>query len=209
MPTDADVPTLRVSAYMTLEQAMAEVRGYLEAKRRHPPAQHPDSFVAGQLAMQNEFIARLNNTATQFGFVDPNSKLGPLGGFLKRVVAKVIGWYARPVHQFNRTAAENFQQIRQDMLQLQQQVAGLNERMTKLPSSRASDSISSSVTTREQSELLRSTLGLFRGLLAVAGVRQALQAEDPQLLQRVDRLLDNAEREVRADARVPDANFRT
>src|SRR5512143_853682 len=108
---------------MSLEQAMAEVRAYLQEKK-HPAstAAERGSVVSGQLSMQENLVHRLGDIANRLGQVEPNSKLGPAGVFLKRLVRKLIGWYSRPAQQFDRTAYEAFAQIRQDMLRQQEQI---------------------------------------------------------------------------------------
>ena len=138
MSTETDVTGPRIASYMNLEQAMGEVRAYLDKKSR-PAATATDGSVspAGQLSMQSAFIAQLGNIATRLGQVEPNSKLGPPGVFLKRLMRKAIGWYSRPAQEFDRTAVETFHQIRQDMLQLQQQIVALNKGSTKRADGRA------------------------------------------------------------------------
>ena len=60
MSTKTGIPELQISAYTSLEQAMAEVRAYLEAKKIYAAAQ-PDmvSFAGGQMSMQGAFVGRL------------------------------------------------------------------------------------------------------------------------------------------------------
>ena len=130
MSTKTGIPELQISAYTSLEQAMAEVRAYLEAKKIYVAAQ-PDmvSFAGGQMSMQGAFVGRLTDIANRLDQVDPNSKLGGAGFFLKRTVRKLIGWYSRPSQEFDRTAVHAFAQIRQDMLLLQQQIATLQRKI--------------------------------------------------------------------------------
>ena len=130
MPIKADAPELRISSYMNLEQAMEEVRAYLEAKKNYVEIRADlGNVVAGQLSMQGTLISRMAEISTRLGQVEPNSELGPPGVLLKRILKKLIGWHAKPAQEFDRTAVDAFQQIRQDMLQLQQQIAELSKKV--------------------------------------------------------------------------------
>lgn len=210
MSTKTDAPGLRISSYMNLEQAMEEVRSYLEAKKNYVEIQ-PDfaEFVAGQLSMQGAMISRMAEISTRLGQIEPNSKLGPPGVFLKRVLKKLIGWHAKPAQEFDRTAVEAFQQIRQDMLQLQQQIVALNKKIVpgqSLPFPTAESlTMSGRDPQANRDELLRSMLAMFRSLIAAPAVQAALQNEKPELLQRVESLLRTAEAEFRSEPRSPDA----
>jgi hypothetical protein len=145
MPTNADVRKLRVSSSMSLEEAMAEVRRYLRASGSvaTDSVQATNQYSGGsnasrssQFPMQAAMITRLSEIAARLGEVEPHSKLGTAGVLLKRMVRKAIGWYSRPVHEFDRTAIELLQQIRHDMLGLQQQIASQQQEMAN-PSSTA------------------------------------------------------------------------
>lgn len=132
-----DMPKLRITASMSLEQAMVEVRKYLAAKSSTAGAQVPSAVrhrTVGartpQFSTQAAMVARLSEIATRLGVVEPHSKLGAPGVFLKRIVRKAIGWYSRPEQEFDRAAIELLQQIRQDMVGLQQQIAALQEQST-------------------------------------------------------------------------------
>ncbi len=190
MSINADVPGLRISSYMNLEQAMGEVRAYLEAKKKHS-AMQPDAtgIAAGQLSLQGAFVDRLADISRRLGQIEPNSKLGPPGLFLKRILRKLIGWYSKPAQEFDRTAVEAFRQIRHDMLQLQRQVAELNRKP-----------VWSSGAEGEQRELLRPMLALFKSTLDAPAVREALQQDKPELLQRVEGLLATVEHELKAES---------
>lgn len=209
MSTKADVPELRISSYMNLEQAMEEVRVYLEAKNNYVEVRADSgNVVAGQLSMQGTLISRMAEISTRLGQVEPNSKLGPPGVLLKRILKKLIGWHAKPAQEFDRTAVEAFQQIRQDMLQLQQRIVELNTKIDAgegqaLPKveSRAS-SAREPLTDRD--ELLRSMLAMFRSLIAAPAVHAALQKEKPELLNRVKRLLNAMEAEFGSESRHSD-----
>jgi hypothetical protein len=209
MPPKADAPGLRISSYTNLEQAMEEVRSYLEAKRNHVGIE-PDfgKFVAGQLSMQGAFISRMEEISTRLGQIEPNSKLGPPGVFLKRLLKKLIGWHAKPAQEFDRTAIEAFQQIRQDMLRLQQQIVVLNKKIdagqsVSLPSSESMKA-SGRASQTNRDELLRSMLAMFRSLIAAPAVQTTLQNEKPELLQRVESLLNRAEAELGGESRSSD-----
>jgi hypothetical protein len=200
MSTKADATELRISSYMNLEQAMEEVRAYLEAKKNYVEIRADlGNVVAGQLSMQGTLISRMAEISTRLGQVEPNSKLGPPGVLLKRILKKLIGWHAKPAQEFDRTAVDAFQQIRQDMLQLQQQIAELSKKLDagqSLPFP-SSDSMTASglEPQMDRDELLCSMLALFRSLIAAPAVQTALQNEKPELLQRVERLLTTAEAE--------------
>lgn len=194
-----DVPKLRITSSMSLEQAMLEVRKYLAAKGSGADGQVPSavrSRSAGarpaQFSMQAAMTTRLSEIAARLGGVEPHSKLGPLGVFLKRVVRKAIGWYSRPVHEFDRAAIELFQQIRQDMVALQQQIAALQEPNAALQAQPIQDGNQS-----EPREALLLMIELFKSLTAVQSFRRALRDEDPKLLRQVETLLDKIEDESR------------
>jgi hypothetical protein len=210
MSTKADATELRISSYMNLEQAMEEVRSYLEAKKNYVEIRADlGNVVAGQLSMQGTLISRMAEISTRLGQVEPNSKLGPPGVLLKRILKKLIGWHAKPAQEFDRTAVDAFQQIRQDMLQLQQQIAELNKKVDagqSLPfPSAESITVSGREPKTDRDELLSSMLALFRSLIAAPAVQTALQNEKPELLQRVERLLTTAEAESRSKSRRSDA----
>jgi hypothetical protein len=205
MSTDTDVTGPRLSSYMNLEQAMGEVRAYLD-KKKFSVASLPGSAAspAGQLSLQAAFVARLADIANRLGQVEPNSKLGPPGVFLKRVVRKLIGWYSRPAQEFDRTTVETFQQIRHDMLQLQQQILVLSSRVEE-----GLRPAIGSVSGADPSELLRSMLTLFKGLIVTGAVRQAVQSENPELLNKIEGLLETVEVELKNASQVPGAKVRT
>lgn len=210
MSTETDVTGPRIASYMNLEQAMAEVRAYLVQKSRPAASANEGSVsTAGQLSMQSAFLAQLGNIATRLGQVEPNSKLGPPGVFLKRLMRKAIGWYSRPAQEFDRTALETFHQIRQDMLQQQQQIVALSKRIDQ---ARAAERTSSDLRHASEvspaasdNDLQRSMLTLFRVLLGTQAVRQALEDENPGLLQKVEGLLATMDAQLKSDAHVPEA----
>ena len=205
MSTKADATELRISSYMNLEQAMEEVRAHLEAKKNYVEIRAElGNVVAGQLSMQGTLISRMAEISTRLGQVEPNSKLGPPGVLLKRILKKLIGWHAKPAQEFDRTAVDAFQQIRQDMLQLQQQIAELSKKVDageSLPFLDAESTISGREPKTDRDELLSSMLALFRSLIAAPAVQTTLQIEKPELLQRVERLLTTAEAEYRSKSR--------
>lgn len=209
MPTKSDAPVLRISSYMDLEQAMGEVRTYLEAKRSYVEIE-PDfgRVVAGQLSMQGALVSRMAEIATRLGQIEPNSKLGPPGVFLKRILKKLIGWHAKPAQEFDRTAVEAFQQVRQDMHQLQQQIVVLSEKLAAghtLPVSSDAPAVSGRDRQPSRDELLHSMLAMFRSLISAPSVQAALQSDKPELLQRVESLLNAAEADLGGESRSSDA----
>lgn len=210
MATKTEAPKLRVSSYMNLEQAMEEVRAYLEARKNY--VEMPAEFgnvVAGQLSMQSALISRMAEISTRLGQVEPNSKLGPPGVFLKRILKKLIGWHAKPAQEFDRTTVAAFQQVRQDMLQVQQQIDGLSRKIDAGQSSRLPHSESTTISVGDsqanRDQLLRSMVSMFRSLVAASAVQTALQNEKPELLQKVESLLSEAESELSSESHSPDA----
>ncbi len=204
MSTDTDVTGPRISTYMNLEQAMGEVRSYLDKKKRQagmPP--EVAGLAAGQLSMQSAFIARLADIATRLGQVEPNSKLGPPGVLLKRLGRKTIGWYSRPAQEFDRTTIEAFHQIRSDMLQLQQQIAALDKRVGEAANRFGSEWNLAGASHAPPDELLRSMFTLFKGMIATPSVRQSLQDENPALLDKVEGLLKAVEVEFQSESQPP------
>jgi hypothetical protein len=204
MSTNTDVTGPRISSYMNLEQAMCEVRAYLDKKKRLAgmPAEVA-GLPAGQLSMQSAFIARLADIATRLGQVEPNSKLGPLGVFLKRLGRKTIGWYSRPAQEFDRTTIEAFHQIRSDMLQLQQQIAALDKRVAEAANGFGPAWNSAGSSGTHQDELMRSMFTLFKGLIATPAVQKSLQDENPALLDKVEGLLKAVEVEFQSESQPP------
>jgi hypothetical protein len=180
---------------MNLEQAMGEVRAYLEAKKKTAGLPLDDTSVAGQLTFQAAFVARLVDISARLGQVDPNSRLGPPGYFFKRVIRKLIGWYSRPEHEFDNTTIQALQQIRHDMLRMQQQIATLSEKVVDGGTRPAPEQPQA-----DEANVQLAMLSLFRGVIGSPAVRQALQSENPELLQKVDALLTEAETDLTRNA---------
>jgi len=188
---------------MSLEQAMAEVRRYLDAKNNagsnaaswSSPGKTGSSAVSSaQFNMQGANIAGLSEIAARQGQVEPHSEMGAAGVFLKRAVRKVIGWYSRPFHGFDRATIAALRQVRQDMLGLQHQIAALHEEAAnRTPAT--GKSVHAQTSSSEQDELLLLMIELFKNLVAVQALRQALREENPLLLERVEMLLSKVERE--------------
>lgn len=189
---------------------MALVRKYLEARSKAGPKAtqaagrgEPDSAAVGssRFTLQAAMIARLSEIAARLGELERNSKLGPPGVYLKRIVRKAIGWYSRPAHEFDRAAIQALQQIRLDMLGLQQQVDALQQAMIAgipaalSPAQPGDEPNQARSSASEQAALLRRMIELFKNLLAVQALRQALQKENPELLHRVEGLLNKVEGE--------------
>lgn len=203
MSTNAKVPKLRILSSMSLEQAMAEVRRYLEAK--NSAGSSPSSWTSpaktgsgaarsSQFNMQGANLAGLSEIAARLGQVEPHSEMGAAGVFLKRVVRKAIGWYSRPVHEFDRATIAALQQVRQDMLGLEQQIASLHQEVGE-SAPLAGKSVHAQTSSSEQDELLLLMIELFKNVVAVQALRQAWREENPQLLQRVEGLLNKLEGE--------------
>jgi len=210
MSTNANVPKLRILSSMNLEQAMAEVRRYLEAKNSagsslaswtSPGKTGSGAALSTQFNMQGANIAGLSEIAARLGEVEPHSEMGAAGVFLKRAVRKAIGWYSRPVHAFDRATIAALQQVRQDMLGLQQQIVALRQEIANgTPAAAqlaqpAGESVHVQSSSSEQDELLLLTIELFKNQVAMQALRQALREENPQLLQRLEVLLSKVEGE--------------
>lgn len=210
MSTNANMPKLQILSTMNLDQAMAEVRRYLEAKNgagSNPAPRASQGSMASaanrssQFTMQAANLTRLSEIAARLSEVEPHSEFGAAGVYLKRVLRKLIGWYSRPMHEFDRAMLEALQQIRQDMLALQQQIAALRQEMAN--STPAATQLAQPVgepvpprdSSSQQAEVLRLMVELFKNLVAVQGLRETLQRENPELVQRVDTLLDKMEGE--------------
>jgi len=191
------VPKLRITSSMSMEQAMLEVRRYLAARSNTSGEQTPKAaqhrtaaLRAVPFSMQAAMAGRLSEIAARLGELDPHSKLGAPGVFLKRIVRKAIGWYLRPVHEFDRTAIELLQQIRQDMVGLQQQIAALQEQDTAAQPREIQDRDDF-----EKREAVSLMIELYKNVTAVQSLRRALRDEDPELLRRVETVLDRIEGE--------------
>lgn len=207
MATNANVPKLRILSSMSLEQAMAEVRRYLEA--RNSAGSNPVVWTSAgktgsgvvsssQFNMQGANLAGLSEIAARLGEVEPHSEMGAAGVFLKRTVRKAIGWYSRPVHEFDRATIAALQQVRQDMLGVQQQIVALRQEVangTPAATQSAGESVHVRSSSSEQDELLLLMIELFKNQVAVQALRQALRDENPQLLERVEALLSKVEGE--------------
>jgi hypothetical protein len=207
MSTNANVPKLRILSSMSLEQAMTEVRRYLEAK--NSAGSNPASWtsqgktgsgavLSTQFNMQGANIAGLSEIAARLGEVEPHSEMGAAGVSLKRAVRKAIGWYSRPVHDFDRATIAALQQVRQDMFGLQQQIVALRQEIangTPAATELAGESVHVQSSSSEQDELLLLTIELFKNQVAMQALRQALREENPQLLQQLEVLLNKVEGE--------------
>ncbi len=182
---------------------MAEVRRYLEAKNSTgsnvpswsgPSKTGSGAIASSQFNMQGANIAGLSEIAARQGQVEPHSEMGAAGVFLKRAVRKAIGWYSRPAHDFDRATIAALQQVRQDMLGLQQQIAALHQEMaTGVTATDKSVHVQNSLS--QQDELLLLMIELFKNLVAVQALREALREENPQLLQQVEVLLNKVDGE--------------
>lgn len=180
---------LQIRPQMSLEEAMAEVRRYLEASGNLPRTTPSPGAIAGagtgqarQFALLGSSIARLSRVSATYGEIAPDGKGGAVGSYLKRIIRKAIGWYSRPVYEFDRTVIEAFEQTRLDMLGLQQQISALSSSRGQQP---------------EQAELLRSTIELlFANIATVQALRQALQNERPEFQRRFEEALSRSEAEL-------------
>jgi hypothetical protein len=186
--TNTHKPTLQIQPHMSLEEAMAEVRSYLDATGASPRrASVPRELAAapGQprpFALLGSSIARLSQVAAKCGEIEPDGKGGAFGSYLKRIIRKAIGWYSRPVYEFDRNVIEAFEQTRLDMLGLQQQINGLTANSTQ---------------PAEHAELLRSIVELlFANVATVQALRGAIQDERPEFRLRFEELLKTSEAEL-------------
>ena len=183
---------------MSLEQAIAEVRRYLETRNSSNAAQDAEmrqgasgAIRPSQFTMQAEMIARLSEIAGRLDQVEADSKLGPPGVFLKRMLRKAIGWYSRPAQQFDRTTLELLHQVRHDMLLLQQQIMTLRNEGVNARASEAGAHLAA-----DDSQALSLMIELFKNTVAMRALRQTLGDENPELLKRYEVLLDKAEQET-------------
>lgn len=186
---------------------MAEVRRYLEATSN--PGSNPASWSSPgktgssgasspQFNMQSANLAGLSEIAARQGQVEPHSEMGAAGVFLKRAVRKAIGWYSRPVHEFDRATIAALQQVRQDMLGLQQQIAALRQEIanaTPAATQSVGESVHAQNSSSERDQLLLLMIELFKNVAAVQALRQTLREENPQLLERLEVLLNKVEGE--------------
>jgi hypothetical protein len=173
---------------MSLEEAMAEVRRYLEVDGASPRAMSNRAAAAGaapgqprQFALLGSSIARLSQVSATYGQIEPGGKGGAFGSYLKGIIRKAIGWYSRPIYEFDRTVIEALEQTRLDMLGLQQQI----------------NALAAAETQPTQRDLLRSVIELlFVNMATVQSLRQALQNERPEFQQRFEELLKTSEAEL-------------
>ncbi|MGB8885671.1 MAG: hypothetical protein WCC87_03060 [Candidatus Korobacteraceae bacterium] len=183
--TNTKKPALQIRPHMSLEQAMAEVRRYLEASGSLArPASAAGAAAPGQarqFTLLGSSIARLSRVSATYGEIAADGKGGAFGSYLKRIIRKAIGWYSRPVYEFDRTVIEAFEQTRLDMLGLQQQIS----------------TVASDGRQMEQAELLRSMIELlFANIATVQALRQAVQSERPDFQQKFEELLKSSEAEL-------------
>jgi hypothetical protein len=172
---------------MNLEEAMAEVRRYLDATGASPRGAAPAASGTAlaqprQFTLLGSSIARLSQVSAKFGVIEPDGKGGVAGSYMKRAIRKAIGWYSRPAQEFDRGVIEALEQTRLDMQGLQHQIVAL-----------ASDR------SREtgQAELLRSVIELLlANVVAVQSLRQAVLEQQPGLQPRFEELLDKFEGEL-------------
>lgn len=189
--TNTEKSPLQIGPRMSLEEAMAEVRRYLNARGSldRTPSQYEAGVDAAlvqprQFTLLGSSIARLSQVAARQGGIERNSKAGVLGVYLKRIIGKAIGWYSRPVYEFDHTVIEAFEQTRLDMQGLQQQINALTPDRSRQSA---------------QIELLRSIIELLVvNIATVQSLRQALQDKEPDLQSRFEELLKVFESE-RAD----------
>jgi hypothetical protein len=186
---DTAKSTLHISPQMSLDEAMAEVRRYLDATgATHRGA--PQSQVAGgtglaqprQFTLLGSSIARLSQASARYGVIEPDGKGGVAGSYLKRLIRKAVGWYSRPAQEFDHTVIEALEQTRLDMQGLQHQIVALASDRSRQTG---------------QAELLRSMIELLlANIVAVQSLRQALQEQQPGLQPRFEELLSRFEDEL-------------
>ena len=188
---------------MNLEQAMAEVRRYLQAGNSHAFSTSNPAAAAlpsPQFNMQSANLAALSEIAARLAQIEPHSEMGAAGVFLKRAVRKAIAWYSRPGHEFDRATIAALQQVRQDMQGLQQQITALRQDIAHgalATTGPASASARAPNSPSEPTQLLLLAIELFKNQVAMQALRQALREENPQLLLRLETLLNQLEGESR------------
>ena len=164
---------------------MAEVRRYLDAGRGL--AQTAGGLRAGGSArrpvfLMDDSIENLAHITNRLGVIDPNSKFGAPVVFLRRAIGKMIGWYSRPAHEFDRAVVEMLRHLRQDMQGLQRQIEALAAEQRGHAA---------------QGDVLRSTVELLcANIAAVRSLRSAVEENDPQIKSRIDAIAAAMEAEV-------------
>jgi hypothetical protein len=131
MRNDTDKSDVRITDGISLEQAMQEVRRYLEARQRN------DSMRAeSQLASRDDWsvsaiddcIARLIDLADRFDY-RPDISIGFWRNFAKKLLARLLRWHIQPSQQYAWTTIAALRTIRQDLLRMRQQLSQLEERI--------------------------------------------------------------------------------
>ena len=164
---------------MNLEEAMAEVQRYLHAI----DASGASGLAAPTPPRTNSLgpsITRLGRLAARSGVIERNGKGGVLAWYLKRIIRKAIGWYIRPIHEFDQGVVEALEFVRQDVLKLEQQMSTITQRPT--------------ITAEDP---LRATIELlFANIAAIQSLQQALTETYPEMTPRIERSLESVQNEL-------------
>jgi hypothetical protein len=131
MRNDRYKPEVRLTDGMSLEQAMEEVRRYLEASQGNDST-HAESQLGGRedrgVSAIDDCIARLVDLADRFDYRQDTS-LGFWRNLAKKVLARLFRWHIQPSQQYAWTTIAALRTIRQDLLRIQQQLSQLEERI--------------------------------------------------------------------------------
>lgn len=176
---------------------MAAVRQYLDARRPRTghaqPSTSPGIARSSDFKTQSAVIGRLSEVAARLGEVEPNSELGGFGVYLKRKISKLIGWYSRPAHEFDRVMIEALQQIRHDMLGLQRQIEQIRQETRENRSAVLPPEGRAQASGSEPAEVASLLVELSKNLIALQALRQSLHGENAELLQQLEPLLKRFE----------------
>jgi len=192
--TQEAAPQLHIPGYMSLEQAMDEVRRYLEVRNRlgTMPLARPTMVPSPstQLTLQGHCIARLREIAARLGEREEHSEWGAPGVLAKRLLRKLIGWYLRPAKEFDHVSIEAFQQIRQDMVGIKQQLEALERTMNGATEPAPSAG-------SNYGQLLCSLIEISNTLLTLQTLRQSLANAQGPVPAQFESLLEAFEDDLR------------
>jgi phage shock protein A len=132
MRIDRDKSEVRITDGMSLEQAMHEVRRYLEAARQRNDSTHAESQSGSRddkgVSTIDDYIARLIDLAGRFDYRE-DSSVGFWRNLAKKSLARLLRRHIQQSEQYAWTTIETLRTIRQDLLRMQQQLSQLEERM--------------------------------------------------------------------------------
>jgi len=131
MRNDRYKPEVRITDGMNLEQAMQEVRRYLEASQGND-FMHTESQLGGRddrgVSAIDDCIARLIDLADRFDYRRDTS-IGFWRNLAKKFLARLLRWHIQPSQQYAWTTIAALRTIRQDLHRMQRQLSQLEERI--------------------------------------------------------------------------------